>query len=101
MLVLALPLLLLACAEPVTRVQTVDDRPRLLLTGAPDGAVLFLDGRQVGPASAYGGQPGVLLVEPGTHIVEIRVGDRLLLSRKVFFGGGEQRRLDLSGETKP
>jgi hypothetical protein len=90
---LAVPLLLLACAEPVTVTRVVDNRPRVLLQGAPQGAVLILDGKLVGEASAYAGAPGVLLLEPGTHILEVRLGDALLLSQKVFLGGGELKTL--------
>lgn len=90
---LALPLLLLCCADPVTVTRVVDDRPRILLQGAPEGAVLFLDGRSMGSAAAYAGSPGVLLVEPGTHLLEVRLGETLLMSQKVFLGGGEQRTL--------
>lgn len=90
---LALPLLLLCCADPVTVTRAVDDRPRILLQGAPEGAVLFLDGRSMGSAAAYAGSPGVLQVEPGTHLLEVRLGETLLMSQKVFLGGGEQRTL--------
>jgi len=90
---LALPLLLLCCADPVTVTRAVDDRPRILLQGAPKGAVLFLDGRSMGSAEAYAGDPGVLRVEPGTHVLEVRLGETLLMSQKVFLGGGEQRTL--------
>ncbi len=93
--VLALPLLLLACADPVTVTRAVDDRPTILVQGAPKGAVLFVDGKPVGSASAYAGDPGVLRVEPGTHVFEVRLGETLLMSRKVFLGGGEQRTLDV------
>ena len=97
--ILILPLLL-ACADPVTNVRTVDARPRLLVQGAPMGAVLFVDGRPMGEASAYAGSPGVLLLEPGTHVVEIRAGQTLLLSQKVFLGGGEQRTLTMPAAAK-
>ena len=98
---LALPLLLLACADPVTVVRTVDARPRLLLEGAPRGAVLYIDGMRLGEAAAYGGDPGVLPVEPGTHIIDVKDGERLLFSQKVFFGGGEQRTLVIPREVLP
>ncbi len=91
--VLVLPLLLLACAEPISNTRTVDDRPRILVQGAPEGAILYIDGKSMGPASSYAGNPGVLQVEPGTHIMEVKVGETLLLSQKVFMGGGEQRTL--------
>ena len=98
---LALPLLLLACAEPVTVVRTVDARPRLLIEGAPRGATLYIDGKPVGEADAFGGKPNVLPVEPGTHVIEVKTGDRLLLSQKVFLGGGEQRTLVIPREVLP
>jgi len=92
-LFLAFPLLCLACATPVTVVRTVDDRPRLLLQGAPEGAMLLVDGKPVGKASAFSGNPGVCLVEPGVHLLEVRLGGQVLVSQKAFFGGGEQRTL--------
>jgi len=86
-----LPILLMACSDPITVVKAVDDRSRLKVEGAPPGAMLLIDGKSMGSAADYAGDPGVLLVDPGTHVVEIKAGDRLLLSQKVFFGGGEQR----------
>ena len=96
-LILALPLLLLACAEPISVTRTLDDRPRLLVQGAPQGALLLVDGKPMGEAATYAGNPGVLLVEPGTHLLEVKLGESLLLSQKVFLGGGEQRTLLVSG----
>ena len=79
--------LLAACAGPSTVVHTVDNRPAIAVVGAPAGAVLFVDGAQVGDAAAYDGNPGVLRVEPGTHLVEIRVGGQPAFSQKVFVEG--------------
>ena len=92
-LFLAFPLVSLACSTPVTVVRTMDDRPKLLLQGAPDGATLQVDGRRVGKAAAFSGTPGVCQMEPGVHLLEVRLGDKVLVSQKVFFGGGEQRTL--------
>jgi hypothetical protein len=93
---LAIPLLLLACSNPVTVVRAVDDRPRILVQGAPQGADLFIDGKPLGQAVSYSGNPGVLLVEPGTHLVEVKNGQKILLSQKLFLGGGEQRTVVVS-----
>src|SRR5512139_735250 len=84
-LVLFLLLSAAACAMPSTVVQTPDTRPSLAFEGAPPGAILFLDGVRVGEASLYDGQPNVLRVEPGTHIVTVKGADGAdLLDQKVF-----------------
>jgi hypothetical protein len=82
---LAAALALAACAGPTTTVKTVDTRPAIAVTGAPPGTVLHVDGAAVGDAAGYDGQPNVLRVEPGTHLVEIR--DRagnVVFSQRVF-----------------
>ncbi len=82
---LAFALALSACAGPTTTVKTVDTRPALAVTGAPPGSVLHLDGVVVGDAQAWNGQPNVLRVEPGTHVVEIRDGaGRVIFTQRVF-----------------
>lgn len=68
----ALALLSLAgCPMPQTVVRSVDTRPSIAVAGAPAGSVLWVDGKQVGPAPAYA-LPNTLLLEPGAHEVEIR-----------------------------
>ncbi len=80
-----LMILLAACSMPSTVVKTPDTRPSLAFEGAPEGAVLFLDGVRTGPASQYDGQPNILLVEPGAHLVMIKGADgSVLLEQKVF-----------------
>ncbi len=74
----------LACAGPTTVVRTVDTRPAIAVVGAPYGAVLFLDGAPMGDPAAYDGNPGVLRVEAGTHVVELRVDGRTTFTQRVF-----------------
>lgn len=74
----------LACAGPTTVVRTVDTRPAIAVVGAPAGAVLFLDGLQVGDPADYDGNPGVLRVEAGTHELELRVDGRAVFTQRVF-----------------
>ena len=84
-LAISLMILLAACSMPSTVVKTPDTRPSLAFEGAPDGAVLFLDGARTGLANQYDGQPNVLRVEPGYHLVTIRGADgAVLLEQKVF-----------------
>jgi hypothetical protein len=84
-LAISLMIFLAACSVPSTVVRTPDTRPSLAFEGAPEGALLFLDGVRTGPANQYDGQPNVLRVEPGTHLVTIRGADgAVLLEQKVF-----------------
>lgn len=76
---------LTGCSMPSTTVRTTDTRPSLVFEGAPPGATAYVDGLPVGEAEKYDGQPGVLLVEPGTHLVTVRSRDgSVLFERKVY-----------------
>lgn len=81
----ALAFSLTACSMPSTTVRTTDTRPSLVFEGAPEGATAYVDGLPVGDADQYDGQPGVLLVEPGTHLVTVKRRDgSVLFERKVY-----------------
>jgi len=78
-------LLLAACSMPTTTVRTTDTRPGIAIDGAPDGAILYVDGQRVGEANKYDGQPNVLVVEPGTHTVVVKGADGApLIDRKIY-----------------
>jgi len=78
-------LLLAACSMPTTTVRTTDTRPGIAFDGAPDGAILYVDGQRVGEANKYDGQPNVLVVEPGTHTVVVKGADGApLIDRKIY-----------------
>jgi hypothetical protein len=87
--------LVLGCVVPRTNTQVVDGRPKVLVKNAPKGAMLFVDGTSMGQADSYSGDPSVLLLEPGTHLVEVKAGDRLLFSQRVFLGNGEIRTISV------
>jgi hypothetical protein len=78
----------------------VDGRPKVLVKDAPKGALLFVDGISMGEADSYRGDPTVLLLESGTHLLEVKAGDRLVFSQRIFFGGGELRTISISGGAK-
>jgi hypothetical protein len=73
-----------ACAGPSTVVKTVDTRPAIAVVGAPSGSALFLDGLPMGDPATFDGNPGVLRVEPGTHLVELRVDGKTVFQQRVF-----------------
>jgi hypothetical protein len=78
------------CAMPTTTVRTIDDRPTIAIKGAPEGAMLFIDGLNMGLANQYAGenarsgQPTALTVEPGTHMVSITLNGATIYEQKVF-----------------
>lgn len=76
--------ILTGCSLPSTTVRSVDSRPGIAVTGAPDEAELLVDGLTVGKASAFDGSPKVLTVEPGTHRITVRQGDTVLYDQQVF-----------------
>ncbi len=93
--VIPLVLLLAACTRPAVTVNTVDDRPHLQFTNARPSAILILDGATIGPAAIYDGAHQTLIVERGTHQVEIRDGDRILYSGPIYLGGDEAKTINL------
>src|SRR2546429_9955094 len=86
-LLLAAAVSIAACAMPSTTVRTTDTRPSLAVEGAPRGSRLFVAGNSVGDAGAYDGQPAVLLVEPGRHLVGVRDTSGKRLFRQPAFCG--------------
>jgi hypothetical protein len=93
--------LLTACALPETAVKTGSPRPAIYIKGAPEGAQLFVDGLAMGTASEFNGAPKILVVEEGTHAVELRHGNAVLHAEKVFVSNGESRAISVnSGSAK-
>jgi hypothetical protein len=72
------------CAMPVTTVKTVDSRPSISITGAHQDAILYIDGISMGPAVQYNGQPNVLIIEPGTHKIEIKNNNAVIYQQTIF-----------------
>ena len=87
---------LAACVStPATTVRTTDTRPSLAIEGAPSGSLLLVDGNRMGDARAYDGQPTVLLVEPGTHVVEVRDSSGQLVFRQTVFVESETKTIQV------
>jgi len=58
--------------------------------------MLYVDGLSMGRAQQFDGDTNVLVLEPGTHKIEVISQGKSLLSEKVFFGGGEIKTLSVS-----
>jgi hypothetical protein len=67
------------------------DPPEIIVTGAPVGALVFVDGVQTGQAAARNDQSQILNVAAGDHKVEIHVGGRIVYSEDTYVGPGEHR----------
>lgn len=93
--VLPFVLLLAACSRPNVSVSTIDARPHLQFANARPSAILVLDGVIVGPAAIYDGEHKTLIVERGTHQVEVRDGARILFSGPIYLGGDEAKTINL------
>src|SRR5262249_54790013 len=78
-----------ACALPQTTVRTGSAQPSLLVKGAPSGTVLYVDGLAMGPAAQFDGDPNVLAVLEGVHLVEVRQGNSVIYHDRVFLSSGE------------
>lgn len=84
--IFAVAALVVACS-PAERIETVDDRPSLEVTGATSGARLYVDGLDMGIVD----QP--LLLEPGTHMIKVVGPKGGTYAEKVFVSGRGLRKL--------
>ena len=71
--------------------QLPPDPPEIIVTGAPAGSLVFVDGVQTGPVAAHNDQSQVLNVAAGSHIVEIHMGDTVVYRENTYVGAGERR----------
>lgn len=88
---MALALMLSACALPETSVKTGSPRPTLIIKGAPVGSILIVDGLVMGQAEQFNGAPNELIVEEGLHQVEIKQGSVTVHAEKAVISNGESR----------
>jgi hypothetical protein len=67
------------------------DPSEIIVTGAPVGSLVFVDGVQAGQPTVANDHPQVLDVTAGAHKVEIRVGDTFVYREDTYVGLGERR----------
>ena len=85
--------LALACTYPQpSQTEQQDQRPAIGVSGAPADAVLYVDGLDMGVASQFDGKTNVLLVESGSHLIEVKSADgRVLHSETVFLSSSTKK----------
>jgi hypothetical protein len=69
----------------------VPDPTEIIVTGAPVGSMVFVDGLQTGEATARNDQTQVLKVAAGAHKVEIHVGEAVVYREDTYVSLGEHR----------
>jgi hypothetical protein len=86
---------------PQTIVRSGMSSPTLMVTGAPSGSVLFVDGLDMGSAPQYDGNPKVLAVLEGTHQVEVRLGTNVVYREKAFVSSGQSHNVAVAAAGSP
>ena len=66
------------------------DPTELVVVGAPVGSMVFVDGQQAGQAKEVANKPQEIEVAPGTHVVEVRVGDGVAYRENTYVALGEK-----------
>jgi hypothetical protein len=82
--------LVAGCALPTGQTISKNENPGLLFSGAPAGAMIFVDGVERGHASKYS-EKLALAVIPGRHVVELRSEGEVVYREEVFVSGGAIR----------
>lgn len=78
------------------------DPTELIVTGAPAGSLLFVDGAQVGQPAEAGKHTQVLRVAAGTHVLEVKVGESVTYRENTYVALGDRRMITvLSGANPP
>jgi hypothetical protein len=88
---LLIALLLLSGCSWFHRKPPVPDPTELIVTGAPAGSLLFIDGAQVGQPAQAGQHTQVLRVAAGSHLLEIKVGESITYREQTYVATGDRR----------
>jgi len=92
---------LAACSWFGSRKPHQPDPTEIIVTGAPAGSIVFVDGSPVGQLTTRNDHPQVLDVTAGAHKVEIHLGDAIVYREDTYVGPGEHRMVRvLSGFTR-
>jgi hypothetical protein len=62
----------------------------LVVTGAPAGATLLVDGVQAGQVAEADDRTQLLRVTSGTHVLEVKVGDSITYRETTYVAPGEK-----------
>jgi hypothetical protein len=90
-----------ACSWFGSRKHEAPDPTELIVTGAPEGSIVFIDGLPAGQASVVNDRPQVISVAVGVHKVEIHMGGKVVYREDTYVALSEHRVVTvLSGLTR-
>jgi hypothetical protein len=89
--VIVLAVLLTGCSWFHGKKPAAPPPAEFIVTGAPVGSLLFVDGVQAGQAKEAGNQSQIVQVTPGTHILEVKVGDAVVYREDSDIEVGKKR----------
>ena len=77
------------------------DPTELIVTGAPVGSVLFIDGVQAGQPKEAGNRTQIVEVSPGSHSLEVRRDGEVTYRESTFVTRGKKVVITvLSGDSR-
>lgn len=80
-----------ACSWFGSRKHAVPPPTEIVVTGAPADSTVFVDGSPAAAPTETNGQPQVLRVTVGSHVVEIHAGDKVVYREELDVSRGERR----------
>jgi PEGA domain len=96
-----LSFVLLSACSWFSRRHPAPDPAEIIVTGAPAGSSVFVDGVQTGEITVASNHPQTLTVSAGNHKVEIHLGEAVVYREDTYVGQGEHRAVRvLSGQTR-
>jgi hypothetical protein len=90
-LVVAMLVCLSACSWFAPRRSQQSSPTEIVVTGAPAGSIVYVDGVQGAQAAAVNDRPQILNVAAGSHKVEIHAGEAIVYREDTYVGSGEHR----------
>jgi hypothetical protein len=83
------------------RHKAVADPSELIVTGAPAGSIVFVDGVQAGQLTTVSNRPQIIEVASGEHVVEIRRDDTVAYRESVYVAPSEKHTVTVLSGTNP
>lgn len=87
-----------SCSYPVRTVTNSDSRPAIAIVGASGSDVLILDGKVMGSADDFNGEPNTLEVSSGTHVLQVKGKMGQMIHEEKFFIDSNLRTIHVGGK---